>query len=76
MYLAIINDAYKEVKAEVAARKMGYEMADYFRQGYNNVADSLFGGGGGGQDDIESALKLLNPDESISYEELRQILKR
>jgi hypothetical protein len=37
MFLAIINDNYAEVKAEIEATYNAYEMTDYFRRGYNNI---------------------------------------
>ena len=37
MFLAIINDTYSEVKAEIAAQKNEFEITDYFKRGYNNV---------------------------------------
>ena len=32
MFLAIINDTYSEVKADIANQKNEFEMADYFKQ--------------------------------------------
>ena len=32
MFLAIINDTYSEVKADIANQKSEFEMADYFKK--------------------------------------------
>lgn len=32
MFLAIINDTYSEVKADISSQKNEFEMADYFKQ--------------------------------------------
>ena len=37
MFLAIINDTYSEVKAEIAAQRNEFEIGDYFKRGYNNM---------------------------------------
>ncbi len=37
MFLAIINDTFTEVKAEIAAKKLAYDVGDYIKRGYNNV---------------------------------------
>ena len=36
MFLAIINDTYSEVKAEIANQKNEFEISDYLKRGYNN----------------------------------------
>ena len=33
MFLAIINDTYSEVKAEIAAKRNEFEIGDYFKVG-------------------------------------------
>ena len=33
MFLAIINDTYSEVKAEIAAKKVAYDIGDYLKRG-------------------------------------------
>jgi len=74
MFLAIINDTYSEVKAEIAAQKNEFEIADYFKRGYNNMLGKV-----GKRDkliDIENALKLANADGTVTYEEIRQNLKK
>jgi len=37
MFLAIINDTFSEVKAEIAAKKLAYDVGDYLKKGYNNM---------------------------------------
>ncbi len=37
MFLAIINDTYGEVKAEVNSAKAEFQMGDFFKTGSNNV---------------------------------------
>ncbi|TRY80961.1 hypothetical protein TCAL_09384 [Tigriopus californicus] len=75
MFLAIINDTYTEVKAEIAARKTVYEIGDYFARGYNNIIGQL-GGPRNRAIDLENALKLANDDGNLTYEEVRQNLKK
>ena len=36
MFLAIINDTYSEVKAEIAAKRNEFEIGDYFKV-YNRM---------------------------------------
>merc|ERR1719189_2093189 len=36
MFLAIINDTYSEVKAELQMAKVEFEITDLFARGYNN----------------------------------------
>merc|ERR1719284_1506633 len=35
MFLAIINDTYSEVKAEISMQKSEFEIGDYIKRGYN-----------------------------------------
>lgn len=74
MFLAIINDTYSEVKAEIFNQRNDFEIGDYFRRGYNNLLGRL--GSRNQYIDIENALKLANADGVITYEELRQNLKK
>ena len=65
MFLAIINDTYCEVKSDPSAHKNAFEVADYFKRGYNNVKGKL-----GKRDrliDLETALKLMEQEEDGSY---------
>jgi len=74
MFLAIINDTYSEVKAEIAAQKNDFEIADYFKRGYNNMLGKC--GKRSKLIDIENALKLANADGLVTYDEVRQNLKK
>ena len=76
MFLAIINDTYSEVKAEIANQRNEFEIADYFKRGYNNMMGKL-----GKRDklvDIENALKLsdTNQDGLLTFDEIRTNLKK
>ncbi|XP_076327241.1 polycystin-2-like protein 1 isoform X3 [Tachypleus tridentatus] len=76
MFLAIINDTYSEVKAEIANQKNEFEIVDYFKQGINNIMGKI-----GKRDhivDIQNALKLADKDnnQSLSFDEMRHTLKR
>ena len=75
MFLAIINDTYSEVKAEIANQRNEFEIGDYFKRGYNNMLGKL-----GKRDkliDIENALKLsdANNDGLLTFDEVRLNLK-
>lgn len=76
MFLAIINDTYSEVKAEIANQRNEFEIADYFKRGYNNMMGKL-----GKRDkliDIQNALKLsdANEDGVLTFDEIRVNLKK
>ncbi|XP_074647871.1 polycystin-2-like isoform X2 [Tubulanus polymorphus] len=76
MFLAIINDTYSEVKADIANQKNEFEMADYFKKGYNKMLDKL----SLKRDkivDIQKALQSadINQDKQLDFEEWRQDLK-
>ncbi len=78
MFLAIINDTYSEVKAEIAGKRNEFELGDYLKRGYNNMLGAV--GKRNKAIDIEHAMKLANSSagdgKGITYEELRQNLKR
>ena len=74
MFLAIINDTYSEVKAEIATQKNEFEIGDYFKRGYNNVLGKM--GSRNKNIDIENALKLASSDGQITFDEIRQNLKK
>ncbi|GAB6019631.1 TRP-like ion channel Pkd2 [Chamberlinius hualienensis] len=76
MFLAIINDTYSEVKAEISKQKNEFEIGDYFLRGYNNVLGKL-----GRRDkiiDLQTAIKLAdsNCDGTMSFDEIRRHLKQ
>ena len=41
MFLAIINDTYSEVKAEIAAQRNEFEISDFLKRGANNVMETI-----------------------------------
>ncbi len=77
MFLAIINDTYSEVKAEIAGKRNDFELTDYVKRGYNNMMGAV-----SSRDktiDIEHAMKLASSeagDGGVTYDELRQNLKK
>jgi polycystin 2 len=76
MFLAIINDTYSEVKADLENQKNEFEMGDYFKKGYNKMLDKL----NVKRDkivDIQKALASadLNNDKHVDFDEWRQNLK-
>ena len=74
MFLAIINDTYSEVKAEIQNQHNDFEISDYFKRGYNNMLGKV--GMRGKAVDIENALMMANTDGEVTYEEVRQNLKK
>lgn len=75
MFLAIINDTYAEVKAEVMKRKADFEVGDFLKTGVNNVKGYL-----GILDrgiDVENAIKIAAMDDGfVTYDELRENLRK
>ena len=75
MFLAIINDTYSEVKVEMSKKKNEFEIADYFKRGYNNMMGKM-----GKRDklvDIQNALKLSDQGDGIlTFSEIRGNLKK
>merc|ERR1712038_2119715 len=51
-----------------------FEIGDYFKRGYNNVMGKM--GARNKSIDIENALRLANADGIVTYEEIRQNLKK
>ena len=74
MFLAIINDTYGLVKAELKRAKPSFQLGDFFMVGINNVK-----GAAGIQDrglDVENAIKKAAADDGfVTYSELRENLK-
>ena len=74
MFLAIINDTYGLVKAELKRAKPSFQLGDFFMVGVNNVK-----GAAGIKDrglDVENALKMAAADDGfVTYSELRENLK-
>jgi len=76
MFLAIINDTYSEVKAEISMQKSEFEISDYIKRGYNKVLEKL----SLKKDrirDIQDAIVSadLNNDKRLDWEEWRLDLK-
>lgn len=76
MFLAIINDTYSEVKAEISAQKSEFEISDYIKRGYNKVLEKL----SLKKDhirDIQDAIVSAdhNHDKQLDWEEWRLDLK-
>jgi len=74
MFLAIINDTYSEVKAEIQARRNEFEIADYFKRWGNNIRGKI--GTRSTKLDAEASIKLAAADGQITYDELRDNLQR
>lgn len=74
MFLAIINDTYGEVKAELKRAKPSFQMGDFFMVGVNNIKCSV--GMQNRKLDVENALKMAAADDGfVTYSELRENLK-
>lgn len=74
MFLAIINDTYSEVKEEVDNRKEDFQVGDYISRGYNNVREMFFT-----RDkllDIKATVKLAADDGVVTYDEIRENLRK
>ncbi len=75
MFLAIINDTYGEVKADLKNAAPDFQMSDFFKTGANNVKGWM-----GIHDravDVENAIKLAAADDGfVTYEELRENLRK
>ncbi len=76
MFLAIINDTYIEVKAELRNKKNEFEISDFVKQGYSKMRERLTAK----RDriaDIRRALALadLNRDKRLEYDEWRTEMK-
>ena len=74
MFLAIINDTYTEVKEEIQYQQNDFEISDYVKRGVNNAMGIV-----GSRDmaiDIENAIRLAGIDGVVTYDEVRQNLKK
>ena len=74
MFMAILNDTYSEVKVEVENRKEDFQMLDFLKRGYNNVReivserDKLL--------DIQTTIKLAADDGVVTFDEIRDSLRK
>jgi polycystin 2 len=76
MFLAIINDTYMEVKAELKNRKNTFDLSDFVKQGYAKMRERLRAK----HDritDIRKALSLadINSDKRLDFDEWRNEMK-
>ena len=76
MFLAIINDTYIEVKAELQKRKNEFEISDFVKKGYSRMRERLTAK----RDriaDIRKALSLadINRDKRLEFDEWRNEMK-
>jgi polycystin 2 len=76
MFLAIINDTYMEVKAELQHKKSTFDISDFVKQGYAKMRDRLTAK----RDriaDIRRALSVadINADKRLDFEEWRNEMK-
>jgi polycystin 2 len=76
MFLAIINDTYMEVKAELKHKKSTFAISDFVKQGYVKMRERLTAK----HDriaDIRKALSLadINSDKRLEFEEWRNEMK-
>lgn len=76
MFLAIINDTYMEVKAELQNKKSRFDISDFVKQGYSKMRERLTAK----HDrlaDIRKALSLadVNSDKRLEFEEWRNEMK-
>ena len=78
MFLAIINDTYSEVKAELSAKETEKLVEEYFKKGYTNVLGKISGSSTDKRpQNIMNALQsAYMDDEIVTYPELRQNLKK
>jgi hypothetical protein len=73
MFLAIINDTYSAVKAEVSVHRTEFGISDYFKGVVNGVRGA-FGKNKARKLDAETAARLAMADGKITQHELRNNL--
>ncbi|XP_013419423.1 polycystic kidney disease 2-like 1 protein isoform X2 [Lingula anatina] len=76
MFLAIINDTYSEVKADLENQENEFELQDYFKKGYDKMLDKLKFK----RDKIIDIQKAIvdadaNADKQIDFDEWKRDLK-
>lgn len=74
MFLAIINDTYSEVKAEVKAHGDEFQVSDYVKRGFNNTMGTF--GWGSKKIEAEGKAKLASSENVITQQELRDNLQQ
>jgi len=74
MFMAILNDTYSEVKEDVENRREDFQMMDFLARGYNNILETV-----SERDkmiDIQEVVKLAADDGVVTYEEIRESLRK
>merc|ERR1712150_148882 len=74
MFMAILNDTYSEVKEDVQNRREEFQMLDFLSRGYNNILETV-----SERDkmiDIQEVVKLAADDGVVTYEEIRESLRK
>ena len=74
MFLAILSDAFGEVKAELARRNNAFELGAYFKEGYTNLVDRM--GLHSKKMDVEEALKMAEENNYNNKNEVREFLRK
>ena len=69
-----MNDTYHWVMLELEEKRAQYDMGLYFKEGYNNVLDRVLVRERAMA--IEQAVNMADADGEITYEEIRQNLKK
>lgn len=75
MFLAIINDSYSDVKADIDGSKNDFELGSYFKTGYDKMLTKM----NVKKEKIRDIQNILDTetgeDESIEFEKWRSELK-
>jgi len=74
MFLAIINDTYGEVKADLASQENEFELGDYVRKGFTKLLRKV--GIKNKLQDIVNSAKDPNSEEEITRSDIREQLKK
>lgn len=75
IFIAIINDTYSEVKAEIQVHGAEFEITDYIKRGMNRFC-GILGCGRSQQVDVEGQVRLANTENIITNHELRENFKK
>ena len=73
MFLAIINDTYQVVKAEIDQAKDEFNVGDFVMRGYNNLRSRIVARSR--ILDVQHIFKMAEEDDSLTYSVIRQKLK-
>ena len=72
--MAIVNDTYHWVLLELEEQRNKLVVSDVFKEGYNNVLDRVLSRERAMA--IEEAVNIAEADGEVTYEEIRQNLKK